>query len=133
VGPDANTGGHANAHGWTGLSKDLRGELLGTFAASRKRLFPRTAALADGTTTGPEASALDALALEGHGLEGHALEGADFADEAALYQEATDEELLDFLAADIDPVPADPAFREKLRDELWEMVADGRVGRRNDH
>jgi hypothetical protein len=31
-------------------------------------------------------------------------------------------ELLDFLAADVDPVPADPVFRERLKDELWEMV-----------
>ena len=29
-----------------------------------------------------------------------------------------DTELLDFLAADVDPVPADPAFRERLREEL---------------
>ena len=36
---------------------------------------------------------------------------------------ATEErELLDFLAADVDPVPADPVFRERLKDELWEMV-----------
>ena len=34
-------------------------------------------------------------------------------------------ELLDFLAADLDPVPADPVFREKLRDELWSMVTAG--------
>lgn len=54
-------------------------------------------------------------------------EGVGFEDEV------TEEELLDFLAADLDPVPADPVFQEKLREELWEMVADGRVGRRNDH
>jgi len=37
-------------------------------------------------------------------------------------------ELLDFIAADVDPVPADPAFRERLREELWEMVVvDGLV------
>ncbi|MCR9097358.1 MAG: hypothetical protein NXI30_24330 [bacterium] len=36
-------------------------------------------------------------------------------------------ELLEFLAADVDPVPADPAFRERLREELWEMVvSEGR-------
>lgn len=34
-------------------------------------------------------------------------------------------ELLDFIAADVDPVPADPAFRERLREELWEMVVAG--------
>ena len=36
-------------------------------------------------------------------------------------------ELLEFLAADVDPVPADPVFRERLREELWEMVvSEGR-------
>ncbi|MFK7894265.1 MAG: hypothetical protein AB8G23_00415 [Myxococcota bacterium] len=54
--------------------------------------------------------------------------------EAELGTEAvSEEELLEFLAADLDPVPADPVFREKLRDDLWEMVADGRAGRRQDH
>ncbi|MEM9175105.1 MAG: hypothetical protein AAGC67_07710 [Myxococcota bacterium] len=38
-----------------------------------------------------------------------------------------DPELLDFLAADVDPVPADPAFRERLRDELWDMIVDERL------
>lgn len=54
-------------------------------------------------------------------------EGVGFEDEV------TDEELVDFLAADLDPVRADPVFKDKLSDELWEMVADGHVGRRNDH
>ena len=40
---------------------------------------------------------------------------------------AEEQELLDFLAADIDPVPADPVFRERLREELWSMVVDGRL------
>ena len=35
-----------------------------------------------------------------------------------------DVELLEFLAADVDPVPADPAFRERLRAELWGMIVD---------
>lgn len=35
-------------------------------------------------------------------------------------------EMLDFLASDLDPIPADPAFREQLKEELWEMiVAEG--------
>lgn len=90
---------------------------MGTFAASGKRLFPRTAALADGSTAAPDARSLETMSFEGVGFE----------------DEITEEELLDFLAADLDPVPANPVFKEKLRDALWEMVADGRVGRRNDH
>lgn len=44
------------------------------------------------------------------------------------FSPAADAELLDFLAADFDPVPADPAFRDRLRDELWEMVVCEGVG-----
>ncbi len=46
--------------------------------------------------------------------------GADGA--AAMDDAADDAELLEFLAADLDPVPADPVFRERLREQLWEMV-----------
>ena len=35
-----------------------------------------------------------------------------------------DPELLEFLASDLDPIPANPEFRERLREELWEMVVD---------
>ena len=42
-------------------------------------------------------------------------------------------ELLEFLAADLDPVPADPAFRRRLSDLLWDMVRDGRVTRPRNH
>ena len=38
-----------------------------------------------------------------------------------------DAELLDFLAADLDPIPADPSFRERLREDLWDMVRDESV------
>lgn len=52
--------------------------------------------------------------------------GADaFEGEADAIRE---EELLEFLASDLDPVSADPAFRERLREELWEMVLDGHCG-----
>jgi len=47
-------------------------------------------------------------------------------------QASDSQELLDFLAADVDPVPADPAFRERLREELWEMVVDEGAGPRSD-
>lgn len=36
--------------------------------------------------------------------------------------EFSTEELLEFLEADQRPVEADPAFRERLRQELWELV-----------
>jgi hypothetical protein len=42
-------------------------------------------------------------------------------------------ELLEFLAADYDPPSADPAFRERLRNELWELVQEGASMRRKDH
>ena len=35
-----------------------------------------------------------------------------------------DPELLEFLASDLDPVPVNPEFRERLREELWEVVID---------
>ena len=50
------------------------------------------------------------------------------AGEAVLEDAALDAELMDFLEADLDPVPADPAFRERLRDELWEMIVEEGVG-----
>jgi hypothetical protein len=36
--------------------------------------------------------------------------------------EFTTEELEDFLKADHLPVQADPDFKERLREELWDMV-----------
>lgn len=42
-------------------------------------------------------------------------------------------ELLEFLAADLDPVPADPAFQKELADLLWEMVRGGSAGRPRNH
>ena len=49
-------------------------------------------------------------------------------------QRAIDDlEILEFLAADLDPVPADPAFRERLAETLWEMVRDGRMARSRNH
>lgn len=56
--------------------------------------------------------------------------------DASIFTEAleiTDGELLEFLACDLDPTEADPEFREKLKEELWEMVEDGRLGQRRDH
>ncbi|MBY0398884.1 hypothetical protein K2X89_01215 [Myxococcota bacterium] len=44
-----------------------------------------------------------------------------------LCPEVDEMELLEFLAADLDPVPADPVFEQELGDQLWEMVRDGRL------
>jgi hypothetical protein len=49
-----------------------------------------------------------------------------------LAETGEEEDLLEFLAADLDPVPADPDFRERLRAELWGLVADGSVQRPKD-
>jgi hypothetical protein len=43
------------------------------------------------------------------------------------------DELLEFLAADHDPVAADPVFRDQLRDELWALVESGGVTRPRNH
>jgi hypothetical protein len=59
------------------------------------------------------------------GLLGDALEELD--------QEVGERELLEFLAADLDPVPADPVFQRQLGDLLWEMVCQSGAGRRRDH
>lgn len=48
-------------------------------------------------------------------------------------EEMDELELLEFLAADLDPVPADPTFRRQLADLLWDMVRDGRGLRNRDH
>jgi len=44
-----------------------------------------------------------------------------------------DDELLEFLEADVDPVPADPEFRARLRERLWGMVKDGVTALPKDH
>jgi len=47
--------------------------------------------------------------------------------------EATEEELREFLAADFDPIEADPDFKEELREQLWSLIREGGLARRNDH
>jgi hypothetical protein len=53
--------------------------------------------------------------------------------EAVLAAEMDEGDLLEFLAADLDPVPADPMFREDLRERLWSLVQDGVTARPKDH
>lgn len=38
------------------------------------------------------------------------------------------EELREFLSADLFEVPADPAFKQGLREKLWELVQSGSFG-----
>jgi len=72
------------------------------------------------------------LALNGDGgALTRDLAGTIFADEAT--QEIDEVELLEFLAADHDPVPVDPAFREQLRDRLWALIQEGAITRPKDH
>lgn len=51
----------------------------------------------------------------------------EFLDEEG--KEIDPDELLDFLAADHDPVPVDPVFRDRLRKDLWALVEKGAVRR----
>ena len=64
-------------------------------------------------------------------VDAEALAGVDGGGAAVLEDGFSDAELMEFMAADVDPVPADPVFRDRLREQLWEMVVDERVaGRR---
>ncbi len=49
---------------------------------------------------------------------------------SAAEDEVSDQELLDFLAADNDPVEANPAFKRKLREQLWAMIRENNMSRR---
>jgi hypothetical protein len=41
-----------------------------------------------------------------------------------IAEEFTTEELTEFLEGDLAPTEADPAFKERLRRELWQLVQD---------
>lgn len=57
--------------------------------------------------------------------------------EASALAGKTDEmaegELREFLAADFDPIAADPVFKEHLRERLWTLVQEGATARSKDH
>jgi hypothetical protein len=59
------------------------------------------------------------------------------ADPAMNFDETAEEfsegELLEFLEADLDPVSADPEFRENLREQLWALVQEGATSLPKDH
>lgn len=44
-----------------------------------------------------------------------------------LLESVTEEELLDFLAADREPVEADPVFKSRLREQLWTMIQEDKL------
>ena len=48
-----------------------------------------------------------------------------------IAKEFSTEELKEFLEGDLQPAQADPAFQERLRQELWELVQE-RYGRSPD-
>ena len=50
-----------------------------------------------------------------------------------LEVEVDELELLEFLAAGLDPVPADPVFRQELAESLWELVESGSLPRPRRH
>jgi hypothetical protein len=53
--------------------------------------------------------------------------------EQALDDYDIEDELEDFLAADREPIAADPRFRDDLRERLWALVQDGIVNRPRSH
>jgi hypothetical protein len=46
------------------------------------------------------------------------------AEDDKVSDEVSDEELLEFLAADDDRVEANPIFKRKLREKLWAMIRE---------
>lgn len=38
------------------------------------------------------------------------------------------EELREFLSADLFEIPADPSFKHRLREKLWELIQSGSFG-----
>ena len=65
------------------------------------------------------------------GIASDSIGRATVADE--ISDPAEGQELLEFLAADVDPIPADPAFRERLREELWSLVQESGTTHPKDH
>jgi hypothetical protein len=53
--------------------------------------------------------------------------------ERVLDEYTIEDELEEFLAADRDPITADPRFREDLRERLWALVQDGVIARLRNH
>ena len=43
--------------------------------------------------------------------------------------EPLDQELAEFLAADLDPVEADPEFKRRLRKQLWDLIQESSLTR----
>ena len=67
-----------------------------------------------GAQPGADESQVEAERAEQAGRETRVIE--------EIAAEFSTEELLEFLEADQRPVEADSAFRERLREELWELV-----------
>ena len=43
--------------------------------------------------------------------------------------DVSEEDLLEFLAGDIDPIEADPAFKRRLREQLWSLIRENELTR----
>lgn len=74
---------------------------------------------------GPASRASDAKDRQLGQLRSSWPTASDFEPGAASLLDFEHEELLEFLATDLSTIQADPAFRERLRLELWWMILSG--------
>ena len=83
--------------------------------------------------TGPEGPAGGAASSGGlgAGCETDAEAGKDAMAEAST-EVVTLQELRDFLEADRESVPADPVFKERLREKLWSLLQRRRRAQRGE-
>ncbi len=88
--------------------------------------------------SGPEADpipeAVDAADESVHAEDGPAWQIRELASRAAAEAslddaDVSEEDLLEFLAGDIDPVEADPAFKRRLREQLWSLIRENELTR----
>ena len=54
--------------------------------------------------------------------------GSLFGARKGALPDPSDDELREFLSADLFDVPADPVFKEGLREKLWEAIRSGSFG-----
>jgi len=104
--PDAGPSSLARVR-WEGLgARGISDGLSGTVTLDRSEsLFPDSGTLSEDLSEGLEPDALG----------------------------VTEAELREFLEGDLEPTEADPLFRERLREEIWDRFERGELGSRRDH
>ncbi len=95
---------------------------------------PASDAAVSGAETGPASGPADAVDEPASTEDGPAWQIRELAARAAAEAsmddaDVSEEDLLEFLAGDIDPVEADPAFKRRLREQLWSLIRENELTR----